>query len=514
MTTFSVSPIATDEWVHIAATRSLDPAGVSLLRVYVNGVLESELEHPNVAPLDASATLTIGGNAIDNRLFTGEVDDVRIYNTALTSEEIGEIAGIDTSCPAEGDADFGDTHCAGFTVAGGPPGGGSGTYTVTAMATDDSGDAVLYRFEANNGVFQVIAGPQASPEGELSLIPGTWTITVTVDDTLGCDDVAGDASCSEEFVVEEAVPQLVSHWTFDETLEDEVGDNHGVFAGDVEPTFVEGFDGTAGGAILFDGIDDAVTVNRVVQDEMTLAAWIRAEISQRNDGAQYYQGSGLIYADVPGGANDFGMSVNGDFVGFGIGNPDMTVLSVTPVITEDWVHVAATRTIDAAGVSVLRVYIDGEFDSELEHANIEPLTASEIITIGGNAIDSRFFTGEIDDVRIYNVALSDEEIQEVLDPSEPTGGFRRGDADGNGVIDITDAISSLAFQFLGTFQPPCLDSLDWDDSGAIDLSDPIGGLTFQFLGGAAPPAPGLTCGEDPTADGLGCASYPQGSCDA
>jgi hypothetical protein len=94
--------------------------------------------------------------------------------------------------------------------------------------------------------------------------------------------------------------------------------------------------------------------------------------------------------------------------------------------------------------------------------------------------------------------------------------FRRGDVDDSGVVDISDPINNLTFQFLGAFTPTCKDALDDDDSGVIDISDPIYSLTRQFLGGPPQPAPGPdACGVDPTCDkddqgnpaDLGCEKY-------
>lgn len=98
-----------------------------------------------------------------------------------------------------------------------------------------------------------------------------------------------------------------------------------------------------------------------------------------------------------------------------------------------------------------------------------------------------------------------------------TGGFRRGDVTGDGMLDISDPIANLGHQFLGTFEPLCLDAHDFNDSGSVDISDPIASLSFQFVGGSPPPpAPGqLVCGPDPTADevgDLGCEAYPQDGC--
>src|SRR6185503_16455574 len=87
--------------------------------------------------------------------------------------------------------------------------------------------------------------------------------------------------------------------------------------------------------------------------------------------------------------------------------------------------------------------------------------------------------------------------------------FLRGDADGNGAFDITDAIVTLEWLYLGGEAPPCLDGADFNDDGTIDISDVIANLSFQFLGGPEPAYPGsLIPGTDLTRDG-----NPELSCD-
>jgi Tol biopolymer transport system component len=82
--------------------------------------------------------------------------------------------------------------------------------------------------------------------------------------------------------------------------------------------------------------------------------------------------------------------------------------------------------------------------------------------------------------------------------------FVRGNADGQGSIDITDALFSLTYLFLGGTQPPCLEAADANDDGKMDLTDATYTLGFLFLGGPAPPPPYPDPGPDPTADLLGC----------
>ena len=69
-------------WTHLAAT-----FGDTTLRLYVNGVQVATQTVP--APIDTSnGTLTIGGDTFYGQHFAGRIDEVRIYNTALTASEI------------------------------------------------------------------------------------------------------------------------------------------------------------------------------------------------------------------------------------------------------------------------------------------------------------------------------------------------------------------------------------------------------------------------------------------
>lgn len=83
--------------------------------------------------------------------------------------------------------------------------------------------------------------------------------------------------------------------------------------------------------------------------------------------------------------------------------------------------------------------------------------------------------------------------------------FRRGDSDGDGRLNITDAIVTLRSLFLDPQTTLCKDAADFNDDGTLNLTDPIATLNFLFTGGFAPvnvpnPEPGL----DPTPDLLGC----------
>ena len=73
-------------WIHAAATYD-----GTTIRIYFNGVLENS----------KTAALTIGTNSTDlslggiaSRYYSGQIDDVRIYNRALSESEIQDLAGL------------------------------------------------------------------------------------------------------------------------------------------------------------------------------------------------------------------------------------------------------------------------------------------------------------------------------------------------------------------------------------------------------------------------------------
>ena len=91
--------------------------------------------------------------------------------------------------------------------------------------------------------------------------------------------------------------------------------------------------------------------------------------------------------------------------------------------------------------------------------------------------------------------------------------FIRGDANGNGTINIGDPYWLLLYLFnvnnssLGELN--CKDAADANDDEVIDVSDAVF-LYYALIGGGVPPqAPWPNCGEDPTGlpGSLSCDSY-------
>ena len=87
--------------------------------------------------------------------------------------------------------------------------------------------------------------------------------------------------------------------------------------------------------------------------------------------------------------------------------------------------------------------------------------------------------------------------------------FLRGDVNSDQNIELTDAIFTLNYLFVGGRIPTCLDAADVNDNASVELTDAIFLLNYLFIGGRLPAAPFPGCGEDPSADDIDCQQPPE-----
>jgi len=137
----------------------------------------------------------------------------------------------------------------------------------------------------------------------------------------------------------------------------------------------------------------------------------------------------------------------------------------------------------------------GTFDHPIMHIS-EPILGSLVLDIVGTQLTGSMLRtdGSFEDV--FSIEKSPNASQ-----------FRRGDANGDESLRLSDVIYLLQYLFGTGIDLNCLDSGDVDDNGAITLADVISLLAYLFQGSSAPSAPGTACGSDPTPDSLSCTQY-------
>jgi L-ascorbate metabolism protein UlaG (beta-lactamase superfamily) len=206
---------------------------------------------------------------------------------------------------------------------------------------------------------------------------------------------------------------LIAHWTLDEAqgdiAHDSAGDNHGTLYG--KPAW-QPASGKINGALLLDGIDDYISTDFVLDPAdgpFSVFAWIkggaaRQVVISQADGT----GSGEIWL----GADELlGRLMTG------LVSPPAGRFVPQPLVSEfiitdgQWHHIgfvwdSSYRTLYADGAEVAK-----------DTAAQNPLKSADgglYIGAGKNIEAGTYFSGLIDDVRIYNVALTADEVETLV----------------------------------------------------------------------------------------------------
>ncbi len=346
----------------------------------------------------------------------------------------------------------------------------AGTINVTASASDNIGIT---------GVQFLLDGVNLSTEDLIAPYSVSWNTTTVTDGshtlTAIARDGAGNTSISSTLTVSVNNTNLVAAFGFNEntgtTLADNSGNNNnGTLSG--SPTWSAS--GKYGTAIQFDGIDDLININDAntldLTNGMTMEAWINPgnltgykTIICKDDGT-----NNLAYA-ISGNDNNSVTANQRPNSRIVIGSATRTVTGTSKLSLNTWTHIASTYD-----GTTLRLFVNGVQVSALATTgNIK--TTTNMLRIGGSPnLGTQYFSGLIDEVRIYRRALSQAEIQTdmntpiVPDVTVPAVNITHP-ANGSvvmGTLNVTanasDNISVVGVQFL----------LDGVNLGAEDIITP------------------------------------------
>jgi hypothetical protein len=197
--------------------------------------------------------------------------------------------------------------------------------------------------------------------------------------------------------------RFVAHWKMDETeggiAYDSVGDNDGTLNGN--PLW-QSSGGKANGALQLDGLDDYISTPLImdtVNGSLSAFAWIKGGT----------QGQVIISQTGDFNGTWLGINPSGDNLMTGFSAMYFGALVSETVITDgQWHHVGFVYDTDTFH---RRLYVDGAQVAE-DATAVSGMPSDDGLYIGASKdLDSTsFFSGLIDDVRIYNSALSTEEI--------------------------------------------------------------------------------------------------------
>ncbi|MHC4488000.1 MAG: LamG-like jellyroll fold domain-containing protein [Planctomycetota bacterium] len=271
-------------------------------------------------------------------------------------------------------------------------------------------------------------------------------------------------------------PTPVAWWKLDgDALDSSGNDRNGTLHGN--PQWVPG---VYGDALAFDG-DDYVTIDGykgIVTDgtntsAFTITAWFKAI----SDGE-------LIGWGSSGDGNRAEFRVNEGRLRYESGGGN--VQADTNVTDNKWHHGAVTIPRNAQYVDVT-IYLDGKDDTQPENDTdvVHPLSNYDAI-MGQryNRSNSRWYTGAIDDLRIYDVVLTLEQIHEAMAGVGPVSPSASEPGPENGSTDVPrDVVLSWK---PGEYAPPVNGHKLYFSENFSDVKDGIGGI-IQDANSYTPP---------------------------
>jgi hypothetical protein len=387
------------QWYHVVVTHETDHE-----EVWINGVEEIDDTDPSIADSIANNNepLYIGYHKDENTYFNGTIDDVRIYDRVLSGGEILQIYG-----EGLGGRAFGPNPADGATGVdpnvvlrwwSGKDANSHDVYFGTDFNDVNDANTLVDPNNVFMGNFDVNSFDPCGLEYGTKYY---WRIDEVNEAN---DDVWKGNVWSFRTRFE---PNLIAWWKFDEgsgtIATDSVGDNNGTIIGATWTT------GQVGGALSFDGVDDYVDVGDPADgsldfgtENFSISAWVK-----QSDLGTF--GGVFSKTSVTNGLG-YGLHIEDEnrfYFRTGIAGWDKTaVTSNTSISTDTWYHVVGVRED-----TTLKIYVNGSLDNSTTGTlrDVDNTVSAVIGRFYGN-FDGHYHNGTIDDVRIYDGALSAEEI--------------------------------------------------------------------------------------------------------
>ena len=382
-------------WYHVAAVYD-----GSQMQIVLDGAVIASTQKSGTVGTNVNVHAALGNQPAGsgNRAFDGLLDDVRVYNRALTLRSIQALS----------DAGGQEIPIAPSIYPAG------GTYTgpvevTLSLPTSQDQLALVEDIE----IRYTLDGSVPSSTSPLydAAIPIDVTTTLNARSFNG--SVNASTTSSATFTIEEET-DLLAYWMLDETTGTTAADETGTHDGQVmNGASWKPDQGVRGGALLFDGIDDYVDLGGVditSTEGATIAFWFNADDFDVHDARFISKATGVQEQDHYWMVS----TMNGSSLRFRLktGGVVSTLVSSQNVIRPgQWYHVAATYD-----GSAMRIFLDGtEVASRAKTGPID--TNGGIDAAVGNQPEGRGnrpFDGHLDEIRMYGRALDALEIAALI----------------------------------------------------------------------------------------------------
>ena len=233
----------------------------------------------------------------------------------------------------------------------------------------------------------------------------------------------------------------VAYWHFDEgngTVAHDVDGQHNGTLGDGDTNKSPAWSMEGGGSLLFDGTNDVLKVADsdaldLVGNTLTISCWVKRSAS----------GSGNLVkkADASNGYRLWITSSGTLQFDLLLGGTTKTVTSTTSIPLNTWKHVAARYN-----GSKLRIFIGGTIETTTTAATASLAATTEALWMGYYDATNHHLNGYIDDVSIYDTALTDAEVTSLSNNQLGRYEYHHTNALGSNII-LTDDVQTVLARY-------------------------------------------------------------------
>jgi len=327
----------------------------------------------------------------------GMIDDLRIYNSALSAAEIQQI--------------YSSTGATLVSLAVTPtnPSIAKGlTQSFTATGTYNNGSTQNLTSSVNWSSTNTATATITAAGVATGMATGSTTIRAAL----------GAITGSTGLTVTTTVPALVGYWTFDDGAGTTAADSSG---GGNTATLANGVtwvSGKIGDAVQANGVNQYVStppINLSGTNAVTITLWTNRTYSTNSEDVLFeattdYNSSTTGFIFLPDDSECAGIQTGVN------GNAGYNVSCFAQPTSGAWHHLAVVYNNSQTGASVVSLYIDGVLQTptqSLYSSNNTNNFGNNPVYLFSRAGTSLFGAGMIDDLRIYNSALSAAEIQQI-----------------------------------------------------------------------------------------------------